>query len=134
MKLMVIKYWLYLQRNLLNKNKLTKKTVVATSMSNLGFENYLTKKLGVKLVRTNVGDINVINEMKKKSYSLGGEQSGHIILGEYTKTGDGILVALKILEILKDSNLKTHTLFNNYNSFYQEKINVLLKKQLNNKA
>ena len=121
-------------KNLLNNNKLTKKTVVATSMSNLGFENYLTKKLGVKLVRTNVGDINVINEMKKKSYSLGGEQSGHIILGEYTKTGDAILVALKILEIIKNSNLETHTLFNNYNSFYQEKINILIKEQLNNKA
>ena len=81
-------------------NKLVKNTVVATKMSNLGFENYL-KKLGVNLIRTDVGDINVIEEMNKKTYCLGGEQSGHIILGEYSNTGDGILVALKILEIFK---------------------------------
>lgn len=121
-------------KDLLNKNKLKKKTIVATSMSNLGFENYLTKKLGIKLIRTRVGDINVINEMQKMSYCLGGEQSGHIILGEYTKTGDGILVALKILEILKNSNIKTNVLFNNYISFHQKKTNILIKKQLNKKT
>ena len=51
-------------------------------MSNLGFENYLKNILNVKLIRTAVGDINVIKEMQKNSYSLGGEQSGHIIIGE----------------------------------------------------
>jgi phosphoglucosamine mutase len=58
-------------------------------MSNLGLENYLNK-LGIKLVRTNVGDINVITEMKKNSYVLGGEQSGHIILGNYLNTADNM--------------------------------------------
>ena len=60
-------------------------------------ENYLKSKLGIKLIRTKVGDINVVSEMQKKSYVLGGEQSGHIILGNHMQTGDGILTAIKIL-------------------------------------
>ena len=66
----------------------------------------------------------LLNEMNKKSYSLGGEQSGHIILGEYTKTGDGILVALKILEILKDSNVRNAS--DSYLIIYEF---ILLKKK-----
>ena len=73
-------------------------------MSNLGFEKYLKNKLGIKLIRKNVGDINVISEMQKNNYSLGGEQSGHIILGQYMNTGDGILAALKVLEIYSIKN------------------------------
>ena len=114
-----------------SNNKLNKRTVVATMMSNLGFENYLKGILNVKLIRTAVGDINVIEEMQKNSYSLGGEQSGHIIIDEYSKTGDGILVALKILEILKNSKQKTSELFNIYNSYPQEKINIPLAGKLN---
>ena len=71
--------------------------------------------------------------MQKNSYSLGGEQSGHIIVGEYSKTGDGILVALKILELLKKSGKKTSELFNIYNSYPQEKINLPLAGKLNKK-
>ena len=100
-------------------------------MSNLGFEHYLNEVLKVKLIRTAVGDINVIKKMQQNSYSLGGEQSGHIIIGEYSKTGDGILVALKILEILKKSKIKTSELFDIYNSYPQEKINIPLTKKLN---
>jgi phosphoglucosamine mutase len=102
-------------------------------MSNLGFENYLNEILDVKLIRTAVGDTNVIKEMQDNLYSLGGEQSGHIIIGEYSKTGDGILVALKILEILYKSKLKTSELFNIYNSYPQKKINLPLSKKLNKK-
>ena len=83
----------------LQLNQLNKMTVVTTVMSNLGFEEFLKKKLGIKLIRTNVGDVNVIEKMQKQKYSLGGEQSGHIIMGNYLNTGDGILVALKLLEI-----------------------------------
>ena len=102
-------------------------------MSNLGLEDYLKNKLNVKLIRTDVGDINVIEEMDKKSINLGGEQSGHIILSEYSNTGDGILVALKILEIFIKSKKKADKLFNNYNSYFQEKINLSIKNQLENK-
>jgi len=118
-------------KELIKNNKLNKRTVVSTIMSNLGFENYLNEILDVKLIRTAVGDINVIKEMQDNSYSLGGEQSGHIIIGEYSKTGDGILVALKILEILYKSKLKTSELFNVYNSYPQKKINLPLSKKLN---
>ena len=119
-----------LSKELIKNNKLNKRTVVSTIMSNLGFENYLNEILDVKLIRTAVGDINVIKEMQDNSYSLGGEQSGHIIIGEYSKTGDGILVALKILEILYKSKLKTSELFNIYNSYPQKKINLPLSKKL----
>jgi len=118
-------------KELIKNNKLNKRTVVSTIMSNLGFENYLNEILDVKLIRTDVGDINVIKEMQDNSYSLGGEQSGHIIISEYSKTGDGILVALKILEILYKSKLKTSELFNVYNSYPQKKINLPLSKKLN---
>ena len=91
-------------KNLLKSKKLNKKTVVATIMSNQGFENFLKNKLSVKLIRKNVGDINVISEMQKNNYNLGGEQSGHIILGKYMSTGDGILAALHFLSILHGSS------------------------------
>ena len=120
-----------LAKNYLEKGLLFKKTVVTTVMSNLGFENYLKNKLDIKLVRTDVGDTNVISEMIKKSYKLGGEQSGHIILGNYMSTGDGILTSLKILEIMTSSKSKTSKLFNLYKEYPQKKINLLIKKKFN---
>jgi phosphoglucosamine mutase len=122
-----------LTKELLIKDKLNKKTVVSTVMSNLGFENYLKDELGVNLIRTAVGDINVIKKMNENSYSLGGEQSGHIIISQYSKTGDGILVALKVLEILKKYNLKASDLFNVYASYPQEKINISIEEKFNSK-
>ena len=74
-------------------------TVVVTQMSNLGLEKYLNS-LGLDVVRTKVGDRYVAEEMRKHGYNLGGEQSGHIILGDYSTTGDGVLVALQVLAIL----------------------------------
>ncbi len=117
----------------LKEKKLNKKTVVTTVMSNLSLENYLKEKLGIKLIRANVGDINVIKEMKKNSYILGGEQSGHIILGNYSKTGDGVLAALKLSEILSSTDILSSKLFDLYNSIPQIKINLLIKKRLNEK-
>ena len=98
---MEIKLLLYLQNILINKKKTKSKfPVITTVMSNLGLENFLLKDLGIKLKRSAVGDINVIEEMKKNKSFLGGEQSGHIILSDFSKTGDGILAALKITEII----------------------------------
>ena len=71
--------------------------------------------------------------MNKESYSLGGEQSGHIILGEYSNTGDGVLVALKILEILKKFNQKSTKLFDNYVPYFQEMLNLPITKVLSAK-
>ncbi len=117
-------------KNLLGSKKLNKNTVVTTVMSNLGFEIYLKEKLGVKLIRENVGDINVISNMKKNSYNLGGEQSGHIILGQYMNTGDAILAAIKVIESLSKSNLKASILFNLFKKFPQNKRNIKFNREL----
>ncbi|MBI5196264.1 MAG: phosphoglucosamine mutase [Nitrospirae bacterium] len=74
-------------------------TVVATVMSNLGFEKFLNKK-GIGLIRTTVGDRYVVEAMLKGGYNLGGEQSGHIIFMDYNTTGDGAITALQLLAIM----------------------------------
>ena len=76
-------------------------------MSNMGLEKYLKEKLKLKIKRTDVGDINVINQMKKSKSLIGGEQSGHIIMSNYSNTGDGILAALKITEIMTSNKNKS---------------------------
>ena len=74
-------------------------TVVATVMSNIGFEIFL-KKSGVKVVRTQVGDRYVVEEMLRRGCNLGGEQSGHIIFMDYNTTGDGAITALQALAVM----------------------------------
>src|SRR5713101_4791763 len=74
--------------------------IVATVMSNLGLERYLGS-LGISLVRTPVGDRYVLDHMRSHGYNVGGEASGHIILSDYTTTGDGLLAALQVLAVVK---------------------------------
>lgn len=96
-------------KKMLVNGTLKKNTVVVTQMSNLGLELYLSE-LGINVIRTNVGDRYVAEEMRKGGYNLGGEQSGHIILGDYCTTGDGICCALQImsmLQLVKQKNKKT---------------------------
>jgi phosphoglucosamine mutase len=76
--------------------RLYNKKLAATVMSNLGLERHL-KAEGIDLVRTAVGDRYVVEAMKKDGIQIGGEQSGHIILGEHCTTGDGIIAALEVL-------------------------------------
>ncbi len=76
--------------------------VVATVMSNLGLERHLAG-LGLALARTPVGDRYVVERMRAGGYNLGGEQSGHIILGDYSTTGDGLIAALQVLAVLVQS-------------------------------
>ena len=109
------------------KNKSNEHDVIITVMSNMGLEKYLTNKLKLKIKRTSVGDINVINQMKKSKSMIGGEQSGHIILSEHSNTGDGILAALKITEILISNKNKASKIFDLYNDFAQSKINLTYK-------
>jgi phosphoglucosamine mutase len=78
------------------RGKLAAGGVVATVMSNLGLERYL-KTLGLGLVRTPVGDRYVVEHMRKHGYNVGGEQSGHIVLSDFTTTGDGLVSALQVL-------------------------------------
>lgn len=75
--------------------------IVATVMSNLGLERYLTT-LGLVLERTKVGDRYVLEAMRAKGYNVGGEQSGHIILSDFTTTGDGLIAALQLLSVAKE--------------------------------
>jgi len=74
-------------------------TLVATIMSNLGLEIAM-ERLGVKLLRTNVGDRYVVSEMRRGGYNLGGEQSGHVVFLDHSTTGDGSLTALQILGVM----------------------------------
>ena len=89
--------------------KLKKNSVVATILSNIGLESYLSQE-EMKLFRTNVGDRYVSQFMRENGYNIGGEQSGHIIIGDYSITGDGLLAAIQILSIMKKSNKKISTL------------------------
>ncbi|HEX5867865.1 MAG TPA: phosphoglucosamine mutase [Beijerinckiaceae bacterium] len=80
--------------------RLSQPGVVATVMSNLGLERYLDG-LGLQLVRTAVGDRYVLEHMREHGYNLGGEQSGHIIMSDYTTTGDGLIAVLQLLSVVK---------------------------------
>jgi phosphoglucosamine mutase len=81
------------------RGKLAAGGVVATVMSNLGLERYL-KDLGLAMVRTPVGDRYVVEHMRKHGYNVGGEQSGHIVLSDFTTTGDGLVTALQVLSVV----------------------------------
>ena len=94
-------------------NRLPHYTVVSTVMANLGFEHYL-KQQDITLIRTPVGDRNVVETMRSGGYTLGGEQSGHIILSQHTSTGDGLIAALQVLAVMAEqqkplSALKLYT-------------------------
>ena len=115
----------YLIKTKKNKSKFP---VITTVMSNFGLEKYLLKNLKIKLKRSSVGDINVIQEMRRFSSILGGEQSGHIILSEFSKTGDGILAALKVTEIISKYKKSTSSIFDLYDDFPQIKVNIPYKK------
>src|SRR5271157_497391 len=82
---------------------LSKPGIVATVMSNLGLERHL-QTLDLLLVRTPVGDRYVLEHMRRHGYNVGGEPSGHIILSDYTTTGDGFIAALQVLAVVKKQN------------------------------
>ncbi len=93
---------LIIGKHMKEKGKLKNNTITATVMSNLGFFIAL-KKLGIEAAQTSVGDRYVLEEMLDKDYVLGGEESGHIICLEHNSTGDGLLSALLLLEVMKDT-------------------------------
>jgi phosphoglucosamine mutase len=79
--------------------------IVATVMSNLGLERYLIS-LGLELNRTQVGDRYVLESMRANGFNVGGEQSGHIILSDYTTTGDGLVAALQLLSVVQQAGVR----------------------------
>jgi len=107
------------------KKKILRGGVVGTLMSNYGLEKFL-KKEKIRFLRSNVGDRYVKEVMKKNNFNLGGEQSGHIILGKFATTGDGLLVALETLFSLRKGK-KASKLFNVYKSVPQILENIIVK-------
>ncbi len=91
----------YVGRALHGEGRLPKSTVVATVMSNLGLQKALETK-GISMLRTPVGDRYVLEAMDQYGYSLGGEQSGHVILMDYAPTGDGVLSALTLARVWRE--------------------------------
>ena len=105
--------------------KILKGGVVGTLMSNFGLENFLSKEK-IKFLRSKVGDRYVKEKMKKLNFNLGGEQSGHIILGKFATTGDGLLVALEVLFSLRKGK-KASKLLNVFKPLPQILENVIVK-------
>ena len=109
----------------MEKKKILKGGVIGTLMSNYGLENFFaTEKINFK--RSKVGDRYVKEMMRKYNYNLGGEQSGHIILGKFATTGDGLLVALEVLFSLRKGKLASE-LFKVYKSVPQKLLNIKVK-------
>lgn len=102
--------------------------VVATVMSNLGLEKALEAE-GISMVRTPVGDKYVLEEMLRRGAVLGGEQSGHIIFSEYATTGDGLLTAIRVLEIMRDSGASLEQLASPVKTLPQKLINVKVQQK-----
>ncbi|MDB3932146.1 phosphoglucosamine mutase [Candidatus Pelagibacter sp.] len=109
------------------KKKILKGGVVGTLMSNYGLEKFFKQKK-IKFIRANVGDKYVKELMQKYKFNLGGEQSGHIILGKYATTGDGLLVALEAVKAL-NGKMKASIFFNVFKKTPQILENVKCKKE-----
>ncbi len=105
------------------QGKLSKDTIVATVMSNLGLNKYAEKE-NLNFVQTKVGDRYVLEEMLKNGYNLGGEQSGHVILLDYNPTGDGILTSLMLIQAILESGKKASELGNMVQKYPQVLINA----------
>ncbi|NUO08178.1 MAG: phosphoglucosamine mutase [Candidatus Brocadia sp.] len=110
------------------KGFLKKNCVVTTIMANKGFDIAMDKK-HIRVVKTKVGDRYVIDEMRKKGYVLGGEQSGHIIFSNHTTTGDGIISALQLLGIMQEKGEKLSKLAACMESLPQVLVNVKVKEK-----
>jgi len=108
---------------MIEEGTLSKSTVVATVMSNLGLERALEAK-GARLVRTQVGDRYVVEAMREGGFNLGGEQSGHIILSDFSTTGDGLLAALQVLAVLKEAGKPMSALARQFDPVPQKLENV----------
>jgi phosphoglucosamine mutase len=115
-------------RDMLTQGILPKKTVVATVMSNAGLDAFVTEH-GGKVIRTAVGDRHVIDEMLRNGYSLGGEQSGHMIFRDYSTTGDGLVCALQILRIMKAAESPLSRLARCWSRYPQLVVNVRVREK-----
>lgn len=117
----------YLKEN----NKLSKDTIVATVMSNLGLNVY-AKNNNLNLIQTKVGDRYVLEEMLENGYNIGGEQSGHIIFLDYNPTGDGILTSLMLLQIILEKKVSASKLCDIIDIYPQVLVNAKVSNDKKN--
>jgi phosphoglucosamine mutase len=115
--------------DLKNKGKLKNNTVVGTVMTNIGLDLYL-KENDINIVKTTVGDRYILEEMLKNDYSLGGEQSGHIIFLDYNTTGDGLATGLHLLDVMLSTKKKMSELNQLMKSYPQVLINAKVDNNL----
>jgi phosphoglucosamine mutase len=115
--------------DMLAHGTLAENTLVATVMSNAGLEAAI-KKAGGNVVRTAVGDKNVIDEMLKKGFNFGGEQSGHLIFRDFSTTGDGLVAALQIVRIMREKNQPLSKLARCWTRFPQVVTNVKVREKI----
>ena len=113
---------------MLAEKTLAEKTLISTVMSNAGLEAAI-KKAGGRMIRTAVGDKNVIDEMLKNGFNFGGEQSGHLIFRDYASTGDGLVAALQILRIMKAKDAPLSQLAKCWTRFPQLVTNVKVREK-----
>ena len=112
-----------LARSCFDDGKLKKNTVVGTVMSNLGFIKSM-ESVGINVEKTAVGDRYVLEKMLENDYVLGGEQSGHIIMRQFSNSGDGLLTALQIMQVMAKSKQSILDLSSNMSKYPQVLINV----------
>lgn len=115
--------------HLARRKLLPSNTVVATQMSNIGLDLIL-QKYGIQVVRTDVGDKHVVEEMRRNGFTLGGEQSGHIIFLDHSTTGDGCVAALNVLAVMKKEGRKLSEL----NDLWQDVPQVLINARVKNRV
>ena len=115
-------------RALHKAGRLPGSTVVSTVMSNLGLELAL-RDSGIDMLRTPVGDKYVLEEMVRRGAALGGEQSGHVIFRDYSTTGDGMLTALRVFEIARDSAMGLDELTADLKVYPQRLVNVRVREK-----
>ena len=115
-------------RQRIQEGTLAKNTVVATVMSNIGLERSL-QEVGGKLIRTQVGDRYVVEELRKNGYFFGGEQSGHLIFLDHSTTGDGCIAALEVLSYMVRRQQSLSSLVAHFTAYPQVLINVVVKEK-----
>jgi phosphoglucosamine mutase len=114
--------------DMLQHGTLARNTLVATVMSNAGLDAALAEA-GGRVIRTAVGDKNVIDEMLREDYNFGGEQSGHLIFRDYSSTGDGLVAALQVIRIMKATGKKLSELRGCWTRFPQIVTNVRVREK-----
>lgn len=107
----------------LQEGRLTKHAIVSTVMSNMGLERFL-ETLGITLERTSVGDRHVMERMRQCGINVGGEQSGHVVLTDFSTTGDGLIAALQVLEVIVKTNRPASEICHLFRPFPQTLRNI----------